>query len=329
MSNQYIGFGLVIVVVIGLLIWRRDRKLWLFGALALCTLVLSLGAGKNVYLPWNTVVYEPILQNIRPDRFLTETYLALAVLLCLIVDHVNESVRARSGSRVAASDSRNYPTALAVAAGLGVGALALLPIAAYMAQGLPLTTRAVKIPTYFQHPPATVRGRDVLYVFPAANSGIETAMTWQAVDGMRYAMVGLGGPSGVLSRMPYDVRQGSAVLSNVAYPFPGPVPITSGAIESVRRSLAAWGVTTVIVPNDPDLPPYDQVASTTLANALITAATGQAPTYRSKAWVWNHVRTLTTELIPTTAQFASCTKGLPSKGTTASRLTISCLLEAR
>ena len=47
LSNQYIGLGLALVLVLGLIIWRKDRKLWLFGAVGFCTLVISLGCQQQ------------------------------------------------------------------------------------------------------------------------------------------------------------------------------------------------------------------------------------------------------------------------------------------
>ncbi len=73
-------------------------------------------------------------------------------------------------------------------------------------------------------------------------------------------------------------------------------------------------MTRVVVPNNPQLPPYDQVASTTLVNALIAAATGKAPAYEEHSWVWNHVGTATGESTPTTSRFSTCTANLPAEG---------------
>ena len=73
------------VLVLGLIIWRRDRRLWLFGAVGFCTLVISLGSGnKNTLLPWRAFSNEPLLQNIWPTRFLIATYLVMAIMLGLI-----------------------------------------------------------------------------------------------------------------------------------------------------------------------------------------------------------------------------------------------------
>ncbi len=202
LSNQYIGLGLALVLVLGLIIWRKDRRLWLFGAVGLCTLVISLGSGSsNTPLPWREFSNAPLLQNIWPTRFLLGTYLAMAIMLGLIVDHVYESVRRRSAS--AAESRRDRSQERAGIAALGVAALALLPIAIYSVQGLPITTQAVTLPTFFQHPPSSVERNDVLLVFPPPNWALETAMIWQAIGGMRFSIVGVGGPAGWFAALSY------------------------------------------------------------------------------------------------------------------------------
>ena len=119
------------------------------------------------------------------------------------------------------------------------------------------------------------------------------------------------------------------MLGAVAYPYPAPTPISSASIEEVRQALTAWGVTKVVVPNDPQLPRYDQIASTTEANALIAAATGRAPSYERGSWVWNRVSRPVGALTPTTSQFTRCMVGLSPKGIRATQAAVSCVLGGR
>ena len=196
-------------------------------------------------------------------------------------------------------------------------------------QGLPVTTQAATLPTYFQHPPSSLEQTDVVLLFPPPDWALETAMAWAAIGGMRFSIAGVGGPAGWFARVPPEERAGAVVLFSVAYSYPEPTPITSASIGEVRQALNAWGVTKVIVPNDPELPRYDQIASTTEANALIAAATGRAPSYERAAWVWTRVDRSMGAFTPTTAQFSHCTTGLSSKGTRASRIAVSCVLGTR
>ena len=95
LSSQYVGIGAVAVVVIGTVIWRRDRRLWLFGAVALVSAVLSLGARHRSFLPWQFFAHLPLFENITPGRFVLMTYLAVAVSSGVIIDHCRTAVARR------------------------------------------------------------------------------------------------------------------------------------------------------------------------------------------------------------------------------------------
>ncbi len=43
LNGQYFGIGMAIVLVIGVILWRRDRRLWLFGAVTVLSVPLSFG----------------------------------------------------------------------------------------------------------------------------------------------------------------------------------------------------------------------------------------------------------------------------------------------
>ena len=200
LSHQYLGIGLVAVLVIGLIVWRHDRKLWLCGVVAVSTLILSLGAPSSEPLPWRLVAHAPVLENIWPARFLVGTYLASAVMLGLIIDHAHASLRDRPLRSAAPKSSYRHSASgrhiLASTTAIGVALVALTPIVLYEAQGLlPMTTQQLSLPSYIRHLPPTIGSRDVLLIYPPISSGIQTSETWQAVDRMAFSMVGVGGPA--------------------------------------------------------------------------------------------------------------------------------------
>ena len=51
-SYEYVGLGLVAVVVVGAAVWWRDALIRLFGSVAVVSVVLSLGESHTVALPW-------------------------------------------------------------------------------------------------------------------------------------------------------------------------------------------------------------------------------------------------------------------------------------
>ena len=82
----------------------------------------------------------------------------------------------------------------------------------------------------------------------------------------------------------------------------------------------------VVLPDQPELPSYDQVASVTAMAALISAATGAGPTQVADAWVWRRVNDDNPATYPSGTQYARCTSGVPDRGVIAVHRTTTCVL---
>ncbi len=219
-SYRYLGIGIAVVALGGLVVYRRDRRLWLFGAIAVVSGILSLGAELGTWTPWLLIAHEPVLENILPGRFDLVTDLALAVMVGLTVDHVFRSAaewRARTAGRQRETGvtTQPLPPWSVAAIAWGVAALALVPPAAYVARTLPFTTRPVVVPTWFRTVAPHLSQQDVLLTLPAAFSYTKSPIAWQAVNDMSYSMVGLGGPAAELSRAGPE-RAGQAVLMTIS-----------------------------------------------------------------------------------------------------------------
>jgi hypothetical protein len=303
LSPEYLGLGALAVAVGGLAVWRRDRRLWFFAVMTILSLLLAAGARKDVVLPWQWLSGLPLLENVIPDRFIVITYLCVAVMIGLVVDHVVGSVSRGAGARgktvrrtmapMTTAGSTIRTRGLGVAAGTAVALVALVPVATYLSTTVPVTTRPVDVPRWFT---STHEGpdRQVLLTFPVPYAGIESAMVWQAVDRMGFAMVGGGGPEGVVSRDGSE-RAGEVLLGEGTYvQFYSSTTYPPGSLTAMRRALRQWGVDTVVVPNQPGLPLYERVTSVPFVAALLTAVTGQAPVDRDGAWVWTDVHAGTT-----------------------------------
>lgn len=319
LDDQYFGIGLLMVLVVGVAVWRRDRRLWLFGAIGVISVVLSQGSGTSVWLPWRLVAGLPLFEDVYPYRLVFITYLAVAIMLGLIIDHTYQAVRQRTGQDQrdggGTGSSRllsGAPNWSAAAAGVIVAAVALVPTALYLAQTTPLTTRSVDVPTWFAAVGSRLPGHQVLLVFPA-RSGTATdndsPMTWQAANGMRWALVGTGGPSGVPQRAGPE-RRGDVVIGGISAPLGAKDRLQPGDITAVRLALEQWGVTLVVIPDQDGLPAYDQISSVPLAAGMVTAATGIQPTYRAGAWVW----TLTHQGLQTPAGDQRLAECVPDRG---------------
>ena len=314
LSGQYVGLGMLAVAVVGLVIWRRDRRLWLFGALGAVSAVLSLGAGPSVWLPWRLVADRPLLQNVIPSRFVLVVYLSLAVMLGIVVDRVHGVVgdRLAPGGGVATSRGGADPgpgsTRVRWAsslAGLGIVAVALGPVAGYLTPTVPMVTQPVRPPAWFTTVAPHLGGRPVLLVFPVPYQLIESAMAWQAVIDFPYDMAGGGGPGGVVERAGPE-RAGAEAIGRASFSFSGQ-RLRPGDVSAARGALAGWGVTGVVLPDAPALRAYDRVTSVPYTVGFMTAVTGLAPLRRAGSWVWwIHTSALPTGPGPSPAALDGC-----------------------
>jgi hypothetical protein len=325
LSDQYLGIGVLVVLVGGFIIWRRDRRLWLFGAISLISVVLSLGVVHGFWSPWRLLANLPLFEDVYPYRIVFVVYLAVAVMLALIIDHAYQATnRRRQPAWTRSVETIQGPTASlprwsGAAVGVILGAIAIVPPATYLAQAVPITTQSVNLPDWFRTIAPHMSGRQVLLVLPALPErwgSNDSPMTWQAVDGMNFSMVGVGGPSGILQRTGEE-GGGAAVIADVSRPTRTSTLITTSDIAAVGQALAEWGVTRVVIPDQADLPTYDQIFSVTTAAALITAATGRRPGHQENAWVWDVGVTASQRAIPTGARLIDCSQGLARRGAAA------------
>jgi hypothetical protein len=319
MSGQYFGFGLIVVLIVGVLLWRRDRRLWLFGLVGVVAVLLSMALHQNYWTLWRLFVLLPMMDNIIPSRFLVVTYLAAAVMLGIILDHVyagasrwraTQTARHRIGTRPGVQSKPRFVGALA---GGVVAVVALAPIAAYYTAYLPLTATPVVLPTWFRTVAPHLNSRQVVLAFPVPFAFYQSAMTWQAVDRMHYTMVGGGGPNAMTSRAGKEAP-GQVVIGNISVSDGAPEPITPKQITAVRDALDGWGVTTVVVPDQAGLPLYERVHLVRSIAVLMTAATGQRPVRQAGAWVWTGVQHAGPAVLPSAAALAHCSAG-PAGGT--------------
>jgi hypothetical protein len=290
----YLGIGIVIVVLGGAVIWHRDpviRFFTVFGALAT---VLSLGVVNGHWSPWRLFTHAPLLNNVVPVNITAIIDTCVAIVLALVIERTRSATRnrwSRPGGVVAAT---------------AVTALALVPTGAALWSNIPLTVRAVAVPRWFTVAAPRLDDHAVVLPYPAALGGIQSSMAWQAVEGMTFSMVGGGGPGITPSRAGPEAA-GFAVLSRASVPLSPPPPPSAGNLAAIRQALSGWGVTTVVVPDQPGLPTYERGRSVSYAVGLLTAALGQAPISQSEAWVWNDVSHAGPSVAMSASQFSVCT----------------------
>lgn len=307
----YLGAGMVAIAVVGTVIWRQDRRLLLFGALGVVAAALSLGPGYGHWVPWSAIEHVPWIGDIVEIRFSVVITLCLAIVVAIVVDRSRTWVQTRPGSGATEGTGVGARKAVGVGAGAGAAALAvaaLIPSVITLWSNLPLTTQAVVLPTWYQRVGAHLAPGQVVLSYPAPFAGVQSSMAWQAVDTMRFAMAGGGGPKGV-ARRAGKARDGFNVLFGASFALGEPPGPTEANLKAVRQALSLWQVTTVVVPDQPGLPSYDQGRSPAYATGLFTAALGTRPRYVDSAWVWSSLNLARPPHPMTDSRFEGCTTG--------------------
>ncbi|MHB1518963.1 MAG: hypothetical protein ACYCVN_07840 [Acidimicrobiales bacterium] len=302
----YLGTGMVAVVVVGMIAFRRERRLWLFGGVGIVSALLSLGPGHGVWVPWDALSRLPWVGDIVEVRFSLVVTLCVSVLFSLVLDRSKEALVRRR-----ASSAQRHRAALLLPWMLV--AVAMLPSLVALWPNLPLTTRSVVLPRWYSAVGATLPAGKVLLAYPAPFSGLQSSQAWQAVNEMRWAQAGGGGPEGQASRAG-DARRGFEVLFGASLPLGAPPGPTPANLAAVRRALALWRVTTIVVPDEPELPRYQQGRSAAYAVGLFTAVVGRAPLVRHSAFVWTSVGHPARAVPLSHGVFAACTVGTMATG---------------
>jgi hypothetical protein len=311
---SYLGIGMLVVVIVGAVAWHRDRRIRFFGVLGLVAAVLSLGVGNGYWAPWRLFIHLPVLNNVVPVNITVIVELCVAVVLAAIIDRVRSSSRSRFGADGSA------------VAGVAVAAVALVPIAAALWPNIPMTTRRVVVPRWFTVAAPHLSGHTVVLPYPAALGGIQSSMAWQAMEGITFSLVGGGGPGITPSRAGPETP-GFNVLAQASLPLSPPPMPTAANLRAIRQAMAGWGVTTVVVPDQPGLATYNRGRSVPYAVGLFTAALGRRPTLRAKAWVWNVADDTTPPVTISSAAFVACTNATGTASTGSS--VAACVLRHR
>ncbi len=282
-SGSYVGWGLIVVLVSGTVVWSRDRRLWFYGLLVAVCVAFSFNAGPGAWVPSRLLARVPLIENIVPLRFLAVGFLGAAVMVALILEHVRTRLPQRLTLGAVGGDL------VGISVALGVGAVALVPLFVNFVPALPFTMEAVVLPKWYTTvAPKAPPGR-VLLSYPVPFSGIQVALAWQAVNGLSYSQAGGAGPEGTSARAG-AAAPGFDVLNILSLGFSMAEPTSTPAhLAAVRDALSRWKVTTVVIAPEPLGLARQQGHDPSYAAAYMTAVLGRLPVIQAGAWVWDGV----------------------------------------
>jgi hypothetical protein len=312
----YLGIGMTVALVVGLILFSRDVRLWFCAVMLVILDALSLGAADG---PWWLFRHVPIVDNVAPERISCIADLFAAAMLGIIVDRAHRSGwtlagRGRGRSMPAPTPSERpvgigsrIPGAGTVVA-VGLALVAIIPIA--WQYDVPLTTRPVAVPTWFTTVGTRLPPSQVVLTYPYAASGLQAPMTWQAVAGLRFSLVGGGGITPTPPDRPTPAQRVEAKaaidLATLSY---GYLPLPTGTeteLDDLRQALHDWGVTKIVAPSEAGTPAPIRARSIPLAVAYFTAALHQAPIEQLGSWVWNVPSRLVVAPMPPAGAVTSC-----------------------
>lgn len=272
----YVGPPLAAAIALGLVAFRRDRRLWAATAMAVVIAWLALGARYSFGL-WHYLGHLPVLHNVMNERFSGLMFLPLGLALAIVCDHV-AAWRPGRGAVGAAC----------------VAAACVTPFVLDATDALPYAASPVWQPTWYTTVGAHLPAGQVVLGFPFFNTSADL-LSVQALHEMRWSVVAGTGPEWIAARAGkerpgYEVLQWvastAATLPGIALGAPLPATATASQASEVRAALAGWGVTYVV---DPVLEGFNTsvVARPPSDIERWMASVLGAPTLQSGAWVWH------------------------------------------
>jgi hypothetical protein len=292
---------------------------------AMTSFVLSLGAAELrsdalaslSWLPWQSLVKWPLLDDVLPGRFALLTDLALSVLVAIGLDATRKRFTGSSRSSdepmvLPDPDVQGGVTPWRRPVGLAgvmcvVAASSLVPI--WRLYSIPTATEEVHVPPWFST--AALRlptGSVVLtYPFPASASLSSEAMIWQAVDNMQFGLAGgyvkVPGPDGhpLAAGTPGSATSSLTLLTLVKQTPENAWSPSPAELAAIRSALSSWKVAFIVVTATGSNPVYTA--------AVMTAVSGRVPQVSHRAWVWNlHAAALATPFnaVAASSAFGAC-----------------------
>jgi len=270
LQPSYLAPGLLLVLLLGTIAYRRDRRLMCMGVLSVLCGWLALGEWY-VFAPWHWLHGLSVLSSVVNIRFSFAMFLFVGVSLAIIGDHLLQRRNAAQGRVLAAL-------------------LVVVSSFAYVTNAVdaaPYSASRVWIPLWYQNEAPRLPAGQVVLGFPFFNT-TANFLSVQALEGMHYNVVGGTSPQWIAQRQG-PAEPGYRDIWNAASVAARPVlPTQASPTEkaNVLSALRFWGVNWIVIPrvNGPNTSP---VARDPLTLALWMSSIVGPVHVHSNAWVWH------------------------------------------
>jgi hypothetical protein len=269
-QSTYLGPPLVITLLVGLIAFRRSLRLW--AAVTMMAVAAWFALGQHYgFGAWHYLHDVPVLRDVMNKRFAALLFLPAGLALAIVVDRLARRRRGASSAALA----------------LVVGAACMTPFVLNAVNVLPYPASTVWEPLWYQQTAAELPPGQVILGFPFFNTSGDL-LAVQALLGMRYAVVGGGGPESVANRQGAE-RLAYEDLTRLASRHIAPViPETTSPSRrlEVRLALAEWGATYVVVPMAKGPNTSNDARSPSDIEGWLATILGP-PQVQDAAWVWH------------------------------------------
>ena len=235
-NGTYVGVPLLLLLIAGVVLLRRNRFAVFTAVMAAAAMVLSMGSylhvdghRTGVPLPFIVLAHLPLLSSGSAARYVFFFWLFAALLLALTLDCLYEILAPTNRIRSAAVC-------------LAIAVVALVPLV----PAWPYPSSAASVPSFFTSTARSLPVGTTVVVFPSSNPGDSSAMLWQAMSDMTFRMPGgyavfAAAPQGAASFNPAPSVLGTAMSSCVAGVPPQIAP------AATRSVLRGWDARYVVV----------------------------------------------------------------------------------
>ncbi len=276
-NGSYLGLPLVIFLIAGIWMLRKNSFVRFAAAMLAVSLILSLGVylsidgyRTSIVLPFAILNHTPLLNSMVPARYSIFVGLFAAILFAIILDRLRAGLARFDHPR----------PRVAVFGALLIALLCLIPLM----PPIPYASSRVAVPPFFASEAVNRIPRgSTLLTFPFPRGVEARPMLWQALNEFRYNLPGGyvitpdSNHHATFSGTPSTIES----LFNECSTSPPAHAISPALLVEASSDLQRWKVSTIVVTSVGVSP-----QSAACARRIVSQLTGTPPVLDRQVWVW-------------------------------------------